>query len=897
MRNNNYGALLSAITGAALSVNNVFQNNAVNGIYCLSSPGVQIANQTLTGHTSPTGAIRIADCNNFRIGTGNTITGNTWAVTMDFASYPDAASAGNIPAAGNTNNDGLNCEGGGTGAVELWRPLGVPYVLTGACSIGSTGSLTIDPGCTVKFDAGTGLTVGGTLDANGTAGQPILMTRRDAGEAWTGLAYGAASHGTLAYCTIEYASYYAATAAVRGDGYWPAVEHCTLRNNNYGALLSAITGAALSVNNVFQNNAVNGIYCLSSPGVQIANQTLTGHTSPTGAIRIADCNNFRIGTGNTITGNTWAVTMDFASYPDAASAGNIPAAGNTNNDGLNCEGGGTGAVELWRPLGVPYVLTGACSIGSAGSLTIHPGCTVKFDAGTGLTVGGTLDANGTAGQPILMTRRDAGEAWTGLAYSATAHGTLAYCTIEYASYFAATAAVRGDGYWPALEHCTLRNNNYGALLSAITGAALSVNNVFQNNAANGIYCLSSPGVQIANQTLTGHTSPTGAIRIADCNNFRIGAGNSITGNTWAVTMDFASYPDAASAGNIPAAGNTNNDGLNCEGGSTGAVELWRPLGVPYVLTGACSIGSTGSLTIHPGCTVKFDAGTGLTVGGTLDASGTPGQPILMTRRDAGEAWTGLAYGATAHGTLAYCTIEYASYFSSSAGVNAVNAADVTISACILQNNNYGVLASSASPRIITSRIVNNLQYGVYLSGACAPTFGGSLAEWNDIFGNGSGNLNRDLVNGTQDIAARYVNWGTTAASGIEQRIQHDPDDASLGVVYYSPWTDLGHAALYGGPVPVEEPQVALPTAYALDQNYPNPFNPATVIAYALPHASHVSLVVYDIAGRRVATLLDEDQPAGFKTIRWDPRDLPSGVYVYRLNADDYTQTRRMMLVR
>ncbi len=552
---------------------------------------------------------------------------------------------------------------------------------------------------------------------------------------------------------------------------------------------------------------------------------------------------------------------------------------------------------VWSAAGNDHVVTGGISIAAGSTLTIDPGCTVKFDAGTGLTVGGTLNASGTVGQPILMTRRDAGEGWTGLAYGAASQGTLAYCTIEYASYYPGTAAVRGDGYWPAVEHCTIRNNNYGALLSGITGAAVSVNNVFQNNAVNGIYCLSSPGVQIANQTLTGHTSSSGAIRIFDCNNFRIGTGNTITGNTWAVTMDFTSYPDAASVGNIPVAGNTNNDGLNCEGGTTGAVELWHPLGVPYVLTGACSIGSTGSLTIDPGCTVKFDAGTGLTVGGTLNASGTVGQPILMTRRDAGEAWTGLAYGAASQGTLAYCTIEYASYYPGTAAVYAVNDADVTVSDCTLQNNASGVLASSASPRIVKTRIVNNLQYGIYLVGSCAPTFGGSLAEWNDIFGNGSGNLNRDLVNGTQDIAARYVNWGTTAASEIEQRIQHDSDDASLGLVYYSPWTDLGHAVLYGDPVPVEEPHAALPTAYALDQNYPNPFNPATVIAYALPRAGHVSLVVYDIAGRRVATLLDEDQPAGFKTFRWDPRDLPSGVYVYRLNAEDYTQTRRMMLVR
>jgi len=76
----------------------------------------------------------------------------------------------------------------------------------------------------------------------------------------------------------------------------------------------------------------------------------------------------------------------------------------------------------------------------------------------------------------------------------------------------------------------------------------------------------------------------------------------------------------------------------------------------------------------------------------------------------------------------------------------------------------------------------------------------------------------------------------------------------------------------------------LPAAYRLDQNFPNPFNPSTVIQYQLPRDAHVSLKVYDVVGRLVATLADGVQEAGFKSVTLDGRNLASGVYFYRLQS-------------
>lgn len=90
----------------------------------------------------------------------------------------------------------------------------------------------------------------------------------------------------------------------------------------------------------------------------------------------------------------------------------------------------------------------------------------------------------------------------------------------------------------------------------------------------------------------------------------------------------------------------------------------------------------------------------------------------------------------------------------------------------------------------------------------------------------------------------------------------------------------------------------LPAAYALIQNYPNPFNPTSVIRYALPVQSTVTLKVYDVIGREVATLIDgELQPAGYRSVEFNGANLASGVYYYKISAGTFSEVKKMMLVR
>ncbi|MFQ5870494.1 MAG: T9SS type A sorting domain-containing protein, partial [Candidatus Zixiibacteriota bacterium] len=90
---------------------------------------------------------------------------------------------------------------------------------------------------------------------------------------------------------------------------------------------------------------------------------------------------------------------------------------------------------------------------------------------------------------------------------------------------------------------------------------------------------------------------------------------------------------------------------------------------------------------------------------------------------------------------------------------------------------------------------------------------------------------------------------------------------------------------------------SIPSEFALHGNCPNPFNARTEISYQLPVDSHVKLEVYNLLGQKVATLIDEKQQAGYRSVLWDASDVSSGLYFYKLTAGDFTETRRMMLVK
>jgi hypothetical protein len=88
-----------------------------------------------------------------------------------------------------------------------------------------------------------------------------------------------------------------------------------------------------------------------------------------------------------------------------------------------------------------------------------------------------------------------------------------------------------------------------------------------------------------------------------------------------------------------------------------------------------------------------------------------------------------------------------------------------------------------------------------------------------------------------------------------------------------------------------------PSSFVLHQNYPNPFNPSTTISFRIPSRSFVSLKVFDLIGRMVSTLINEDQNIGTHFVTFNGTNLPSGIYFYRLHAGSFLETQKLVLMK
>ena len=145
-----------------------------------------------------------------------------------------------------------------------------------------------------------------------------------------------------------------------------------------------------------------------------------------------------------------------------------------------------------------------------------------------------------------------------------------------------------------------------------------------------------------------------------------------------------------------------------------------------------------------------------------------------------------------------------------------------------------------------------------------------------VFGNGRGNLSGDNQNVRGTVGQTLI--GKTENTTFQSRI---------GFWYFG---DL--YVSIGDPMNSQIPQ-----KYELYQNYPNPFNPMTTIQFALPEAGWVKLEVFDIAGKKIVTLINAAKPAGMHCIVFDGSGLSTGIYIYRLDYAGNVFYRKMMLIK
>ena len=145
----------------------------------------------------------------------------------------------------------------------------------------------------------------------------------------------------------------------------------------------------------------------------------------------------------------------------------------------------------------------------------------------------------------------------------------------------------------------------------------------------------------------------------------------------------------------------------------------------------------------------------------------------------------------------------------------------------------------------------------------------------------------------QFITIGYVEgYGTTTEP---QEYSYMDNSVGTGIYYYKlKQIDYDGSFEYSDVVEVE---VTAPIEFALYQNYPNPFNPSTTINYQIPELSNVTLKVYDVLGNEIKTIVNEEKQSGIYNVEFDATGLSSGIYLYRLQAGNFIETKKILLLK
>ncbi len=173
---------------------------------------------------------------------------------------------------------------------------------------------------------------------------------------------------------------------------------------------------------------------------------------------------------------------------------------------------------------------------------------------------------------------------------------------------------------------------------------------------------------------------------------------------------------------------------------------------------------------------------------------------------------------------------------------------------------------------ITATEVNNYGFEIERAAPLNPPKGGKQESWEKIgFVEGHGNSNSQKQ-------YSFTDENTTGGTVFKYRLKQIDTDGEYE---------------YSDEVEVE----IIPGEFVLYQNYPNPFNPGTIIKYAIDSKQYANLKVYDVLGNEVVTLVNEVKEAGIYEVEFNASNLPSGVYMYKLESGSYVQTKKMLLLK